>query len=55
MLSLDTLHDILDFYNYHDNGNDDLTSYYILIYSSTNSTPDTHVFLLDMFLLIPEI
>jgi len=26
MLSLDTRHDILDSYNYHDNGNDDLTS-----------------------------
>jgi len=26
MLLIDIRHDILDLYNYHDNGNDDLTS-----------------------------
>jgi len=42
-------YDVPDFYNYHDNGNDDLTSWlhldYNLIYSSTNYTPNTHILL----------
>jgi len=46
MLSFDIRHDILDSYNYHDNENDDLTSCLILIYSSTNRTPDMHVLLI---------
>ena len=46
MLLLDTRHDVLDSYNYHDNGNDDLNLDYNLIYFSTNCTPDTPVFLI---------
>ena len=66
MLSLDTRHDTPDSYNYHDNGNDDRTSWFTnLIYMiSTNCTPDTHVIhystystpdIPDLFLLIPGI
>ena len=45
MLPPDIRHDTLDSYNFHDNGNDDLTSCLHLDISSTNCTPDTHVLL----------
>ena len=57
MLSPIIPHDIVDSYNYHDSGNDDLTSclhldiFQYKPYSWHTCTPDTP----DMFLLIPVI